>query len=215
MIDHIFMLIDPEGPAIGQMRELGLVETYRRVHPGQGTRNVCYCFDNMFLELLWVDDPNAALGPTIRRTGLYDRSLWRSQDVCPFGIAWRAPVSGAEPAISTWAFSPPYLPEGMTIAVAEDSDDVRQPMMFRSPGSAPPIDWLPEKRGDLQHGCGLGAVQEITLTMPASAPPCDALKTIAADCEPRLMLAQGHAWHLEMRIAGLNGRSDLILAIPD
>ena len=215
MIDHIFMLIDPGGPEIAQMRELGLLETYRRSHPGQGTRNVCYCFDNMFLELLWVDDPNAALSPTIGRTGLYDRSLWRSQDVCPFGIAWRSTASGVEPAISTWAFTAPYLPAGVVIEVAEDSDDVRQPMMFRSPGSAPPIDWPPEKHGGLQHGCGLGGVQEIKLTMPAWAPPSEALKTIAAGSNPPLTLVQGQVWDLEMRIAGLDGRSDMVLSIPN
>lgn len=54
MIDHIFMLVDPGGPEIAQMTELGLLETYRRVHTGQGTRNICYCFDNMFLELLYA-----------------------------------------------------------------------------------------------------------------------------------------------------------------
>ena len=215
MIDHIFMFIDPEGPEIGQMERLGLAETYRRTHPGQGTRNVCYCFDNMFLELLWIDEPNAAQSPTIRRTGLYERSLWRSREACPFGIAWRGTSLGAEPSISTWAFAPPYLSDGMTIAVADDGDDVRQPMMFRSPSSAPPSDWPPEKRGELQHGSGLGAVQEIILTMPAWAPPSGTLETIAANCQPRLTLRHGDAWHLAMRIEGLEGRSDLVVAIPD
>lgn len=215
MIDHIFMLIDPEGPEIDRMKKLGLAESYRRTHPGQGTRNVCYCFDNMFLELLWVDEPDAARSPAIKRTGIYERSLWQSREVCPFGIAWRGALSGAEPPVSTWAFAPPYLPDGMTIAVAEDGDDVRQPMMFRSPGSAPPIDWLPERRGELQHSSGLGAVEEIILTMPAWAPPSGTLKAIAANCQPGLTLTQGNAWHLAMRIEGLEGRSNLVVGIPD
>lgn len=196
------------------MKNLGLVETYRREHQGQGTSNVCYCFDNMFLELLWLNDPDAALSPNIRRTGLYDRSFWRSHDVCPFGIAWRASPSGAEPTIASWAFSPPYLPNGMTIAVAEDGDDPRLPMMFRSPGSLPPTDWAPEMRGEFQHGSALGAVKEIILTMPAWAPQSKALRTIAAECQPHLKLLQGYGWHLEMQIEGLNGRSDLRIAIP-
>jgi hypothetical protein len=214
MIDHIFMFIEPDGPEIRQMTELGLVETYRRVHPGQGTSNVCYCFDNMFFELLWIDEPDAALSAAIRRTGLYDRSLWKSVDVCRFGIAWRASSSGTEPTISTWAFSPPYLPKDMTIAVAEDGDDPRQPMMFRSPGSAPPTDWPFEKRGSLQRDAGLGAVSEISLTVPSWAPPSDALKNIAANCQPEILLKQGPAYSLEMRIEGLDGRSDLLLAFP-
>ena len=215
MIDHIFMLIDPQGPAIDRLAQLGLAETYRRTHPGQGTRNVFYCFDNMFLELLWVDDPDAALSPMIRRTGLYERSLRQTTEVCPFGIAWRPSPFGAEPAIQTWAFSPPYLPCGMTIAVAEDSDDFRQPMIFRSPGSAPPIEWPHEKRGDLQRGRGLGAVREIVLTMPDSIAPCAALNVIAAECQPSLTLKQGSAWHLQMQIERLDGRPDLVLGLPD
>lgn len=214
MIDHIFMFIDPEGPEIEQMAKIGLVETYRRVHQGQGTRNVCYCFDNMFLELLWIDDPDAALSPMIKRTRLYDRSVWRRRDVCPFGIAWRASRSGAEPTIATWAFSPPYLPKCMTIAVAEDGDDPRLPMMFRSPGSLPPTEWPPERRGELQHRSSLGAIKEIILTMPAWAPRSDALRTIAAECQPHLKLKPGNAWRLEMQIEGLNGRSDLRLEFP-
>lgn len=215
MIDHIFMLIDPEGPEIGQMERLGLAETYRRTHPGQGTRNICYCFDNMFFELLWFDDPVAARSPAIQRTGLFERSMWRSREVCPFGIAWRGTSPWAEASIPTWLFAPPYLSDGMTIAVAEDGDDVRQPMMFRSLSSAPPIDWPPEKRGKLQHGSGLGAVQEIIFTMPASATPSGTLKAIAANCQPRLTLTHGDAWHLAMWINGLDGRPDLLVATPE
>lgn len=168
----------------------------------------------MFLKLLWVDDPDEALSPTIRRTALYDRSFWRSYDVCPFGIAWRAASSGTGPAILTWAFSPPYFPEGMTIDVAEDGDDRRQPMMFRSLGSAPPIDWSPYKRGQVQHASGLGVVQEITLTVPSWAPPSNALKTIAANCQPGIRFEKGQAYGLTMRIEGLKGRTDLLRALP-
>ncbi len=214
MIDHIFALIDPAGPEIAQMEQLGLVETYRRVHPGQGTRNICYCFDNLFLELLWVDDTAAAMSPTIRRTGLYDRSLWRSSDVCRFGIAWRAPSSETGLAIPTWPYAPPYLPEGMAIAVARDGDDPRQPMMFQSPGSAPPSDWPFDRRGQLQRGNGLGAVQEITLTVPTWAPPSDALSMIAASCQPRIALPRESTYSLDLRIEGLEGRADLLLSIP-
>jgi hypothetical protein len=94
MIDHVFMLVSADGPEIDHLASMGLVETYRCTHPGQGTRNVCYCFDNVFLELLWVDDNDAARSDAIKRTGLYERSLWRTSGTCPFGIAWRRSLSG-------------------------------------------------------------------------------------------------------------------------
>jgi hypothetical protein len=214
MIDHIFMLIDPTGPEIARMETLGLIETYRREHPGQGTQNVCYCFDNMFLELLWVDDPEAVTSPNIKRTGLYERSRWRTTHTCPFGIAWRGTFSSDLQPIPTWAYQAPYLPEGMSIAVAVDGDDPQQPMLFRSPGSAAPIDWPHEKRRDLQRPRGLGAVRDISLTLPSSTQPCEALRIIAAQCRPTIRLEHGQAYRLQMRVEGVDGQPDLTIALP-
>jgi hypothetical protein len=35
-LDHVFVLIDPGGPELAYLKSLGLIETYRRQHPGQG-----------------------------------------------------------------------------------------------------------------------------------------------------------------------------------
>jgi hypothetical protein len=63
----MFMLIDANGPEIDKMASFGLVETYRRTHPGQGAQNVCYRFDNLFLELMWVNDEDAVRRPCYPR----------------------------------------------------------------------------------------------------------------------------------------------------
>lgn len=214
MIDHIYMFIEPYGPEIARLEALGLVETYRRIHLGQGTRNVCYCFDNMFVELLWVDDPAATRSHNIRRTGLYERSLWRTNGTCPFGIAWRGTVQNQVVAVPTWAFEPPYLPSGWSIAVATDGDDPRQPMMFQSPGSTAPVTWPRERCGSLQHGAGLGAVTEIVLEMPPTSPPCDALKAISQNCVPHIQLSEANTYGMHLRIASLNDQPDLLLHLP-
>lgn len=211
MLDHIFVFIEPDGDDCARMEAFGLVESYRRVHPGQGTRNVCYGFDNVFLELLWVDDPEAALSPAISRTRLFERSRWRVQDSCPFGIAWRSGRPSSLPPVPTWSFSPPYLPQGMSISVATDSDDPRQPMLFQSPGSTAPRDWPPEKRGQLQHDNGYGCVRSIALTLPSACTPCEALVTLAEHCSPPITLRQGADYGLEMRIERLDGTADAVL----
>lgn len=173
-LDHLFMFVEPDGPEIGQLSQLGFVETYRRAHPGQGTENVCYCFDNLFLELLWVRDPDEVRDVPIRRTKLFERSRWRVDGTCPFGVAWR----GDDPAFGqpAWPYRPPYLPAGLAIPVATDSDEPRQPMMFRSPGSSAPADWPTERRGRLQQAAGYGAVNAVRIDLPDSVEPGPALR---------------------------------------
>lgn len=167
-LDHLFMFVRSDGPEIELLAQTGFVETYRRVHPGQGTANVCYCFDNLYLELLWVQDLDEVRSAPIGRTKLYERSRWRDDGTCPFGIAWR----GDDPPFiePTWPFRPPYLPTGVSIAVASDNDDPNQPMMFRSPGAAAPLDWPAERRGNLQRSSGFGAVTSVRLDLPEAEP---------------------------------------------
>ena len=86
-LDHVFVMVDGEGPESERMRALGLVETYRRSHPGQGTQNICYAFENIFLELLWIADADEARSLAIARTRLFERSRWRSEAACRFGVA--------------------------------------------------------------------------------------------------------------------------------
>lgn len=166
-LDHLFLFTRSDGPEIELLAQMGFVETYRRAHPGQGTANVCYCFDNLYLELLWVQDPDEVRSAPIARTKLLERSRWRNNGACPFGIAWR----GDEPTFGqpTWPFQPPYLPAGVSIPVATDSDDPSQPMMFRSPGSAAPVDWPADRRGSLQRSSGFGAVTAVRLDLPEKA----------------------------------------------
>lgn len=51
-ICHLFVFVDNLERAAEKMARYGFQESYRRNHPGQGTENVCYCFDNLYLELL-------------------------------------------------------------------------------------------------------------------------------------------------------------------
>lgn len=51
-LDHLFLLVSDEQTAIAMMEDSGLRVNYRRVHPGQGTSNLCACLDDVFIELL-------------------------------------------------------------------------------------------------------------------------------------------------------------------
>ena len=209
-LDHVFMFVEPRGAELAYLRSIGLVETYRRTHPGQGTENVCFCFDYMFLECLWVNDADEIRSDSIRRTGLHERSRWRELGTSPFGFAWR----GALAEVPTWSFAPPYLPAGMTIDVATDSDDPLQPMLFRSPGSVAPIEWPAARRGDLQQGAGLGRVVSVTLRWPLRAAPGPALRALAAASILDLAPADDDAWSVLLEIERGAVQAPLRLELP-
>jgi hypothetical protein len=191
-IDHIFVFATEGDGLVERLCSLGLVETYRRAHPGQGTRNICYAFDNAYLEVLFLTSVDEAQSPAIRRTGLLERSLWRARGTSQFGIAWRpAPGTLPAPDFAEWAYRPPYLPETLAIHVAVDGDDPHLPMVFRFPGTAAPITWPAERRGMLQHRAGFGTLGGIEISLPATTQPGPSLRWLAA--QGALGLSQGSA----------------------
>jgi hypothetical protein len=179
-LDHVFVFVDGEEVAPGgRVRSLldgrGLVPSYTRRHTGQGTENLCYCFDNAYLELLFVVDANEIAAPAIARTGLATRAGWRRTGASPFGIALRGGPLPAE----TWDYRFDGLPPGMTIPVAIDSDDPRVPFLFGSPGTAPPIEWTDGRAGDRQTAAGLTRITGLALDLPAGAPRPPVLDALA------------------------------------
>jgi hypothetical protein len=202
-IDHVFMLVSADSPII---HSTGLIETYRRLHQGQGTQNICFCFENLFLEMLWVNNQAEATREAIGRTKLYERSKWlQDPTVNPFGIAWRKNQQPSQAEVPTWDFAPPYLPLGLVIPVATDSDDLSQPMMFQSPGHLAPAKWPSERRGNLQRSIGLGTVRSISLTMPAFTEPGHALRFLAKSTELAVISSRADDFAIELDVDGLNG----------
>ena len=215
-IDHIFVFVEPEGPEGEALRRLGLVETYRREHPGQGTANACFAFEQVFLELLWMTSEAEACSPPIRRTRLWERSQWRTLGTCPFGLAFRGDLASA--GVACWTYRPPYLghllPEGVGIQVAVASDDPMQPMLFSFPGSTPPSDWPPNRRGELQRAGGWQGLGGITLHAPREWCPSDALIRLADTVGLVLKADAASGFHLEAslepHVAG-SARAALVL----
>lgn len=141
-IDHVFVAVEPGGGELRpQLEELGLVPSYSRRHAGQGTENVCYAFDNLYLELLWECDADELDGPAVAPTRLAER-VRRVAGACPLGVAVRGGLGS--PA---WAWTPSFLPAGATLAVAECSRDPAVPLLFESPGTAGPAAWTDGRAG--------------------------------------------------------------------
>jgi len=174
-LDHLFLFISPEGPEPEALTALGLRESFRRAHPGQGTANLCYCFDNAYLELLWLSNEAEARSPVVARTGLAERAGWRKNGACPFGLALR----GEALPCPAWDYRPAYLPEGVSIPVAAFSDDLVQPLVFLSPGRHRPDQWEDGRAGRRQQAAGLKEIAAVELILPQTADPSPELEAFA------------------------------------
>jgi len=204
-ICHLFVFLDTPETAISQMSALGFQESYRRVHHGQGTQNVCYCFDNCYLELLWVSRPEELQNPNVNVLKFDQRSNWLQNKASPFGIALRDNQTFPFPAYS---YRAPYLPDGMTIPYAKSSDNLDYPFLFKSPGSIRPDQWESKPKRQTQSEIGT-----ISLTFPEEVPIHKDFKLLEKEALIQLKTGQSHQMELTLRDSAGNDIS--ILSLPD
>jgi hypothetical protein len=120
-------------PEASALLRLGFVEGQGNTHPGQGTANRRFYFENFMLELLWVADPIEAKSERTRRTRLWDRCERREPNGSPFGIIFAPAGDQAAPApFPTWSYAPLYLPAGMSMQIAEGTT-LNEPELFYLP----------------------------------------------------------------------------------
>ena len=131
-VDHAFIGCATGAPEGDALLRLGFAEGSRNTHPGQGTANRRFFFENFMLELVWVVDPAEAQSERTRRTRLWDRCQGDSE-VSPFGIIFRsALMPPASPPFATWSYAPLYLPPGLAIQIAEGTS-LHEPELFYLP----------------------------------------------------------------------------------
>ncbi|HTD75292.1 MAG TPA: VOC family protein [Steroidobacteraceae bacterium] len=132
-MDHAFIGCAEGAPEAAALLRLGLVEGPGNTHPGQGTANRRFFFENFMLELVWVSDPAEAQNDRTRRTRLWERCGRRDNAVSPFGIIFRPTGAHAVAApFPTWDYAPVYLPPGLTMQVAEGTA-LHEPELFYLP----------------------------------------------------------------------------------
>jgi hypothetical protein len=200
LFDHVFAFIDPKGPALDTALATGLTVSYRREHHGQGTANACFVFDNGFVELLWLTSETEVRSPPIARTKLWERSQWAAQDTCPYGLAWLGDCA----EIKTWPFEPPYLPKGIAIPVACDSDHPFLPMMFTFPIAKVSSAQSATTPVYPAHPGGWSRIVGLDMTLAEWAPFSAALQMLADRLSPPLNIQKGNKFSLEVTL----GRDD-------
>jgi hypothetical protein len=132
-VDHAFIGCKARAPEGDALLRSGFVEGSSNTHPGQGTANRRFYFDNFMLELVWVADPGEARNERTRRTRLWERCEGRDSLVSPFGIIFRSTSTPpAPPPFVTWPYTPSYLPPGLAMQVAEGTT-LYEPELFYLP----------------------------------------------------------------------------------
>lgn len=192
-----------ENAAIELGQQLGLNENYRRKHIGQGTANICYCFDNAFLELLWVENENDIKSSAISPTRLYERSRPDLYKSAPLGIAYRK-IASTPQLFESWSFAPPYL-KGGSIAVSTDSLNSDHPFIFEALNSTEPKFWSAEKKNGLQDRLGLEAIHFI-IEHPTEIEVCNSLKILNQLSDIDLAYQPGNSWGLRVSITEKTGQ---------
>lgn len=201
--DHVFMFVTPDDPEIRRLEGLGLVESFRRRHPGQGTANVCFCSDNAYLELLWIVDAAEAGSSALARCDLIARADWRRSGVSPFGIALRNSAADASLPFPSWDYCAPFLPAGTSVPVAIASDDPRQPLLFHSPGNRRPDQWTDAPAGLRQRQAGLADLLSVRLDFPTPIRPAAAFQ--ALEQAGVLTLGSDVAPLMELELSAIGG----------
>jgi hypothetical protein len=171
VLDHVYVFCKPGAPEAARLEAAGLRIGIRREHPGQGTANVCFCFQDSYLELIWITDARDAAAAAAAPLALLERSRWRAAGSSPFGICLRpASEPNASPPFPGFDHAPSYLPPGMPpMRIAVNPRAAAEPMLF-----ALARDYVPPP---VQHRLVQGRVSKARFTVPrlSSGSPLSAL----------------------------------------
>jgi len=164
-LDHIFVCVKPAEEQAEALKSFGLVEGSRNVHPGQGTANRRFFFENSFLELLYLTDASEAQSELTKPTMLYERLTAEDQLISPFGICFRPSSYSETVPFASWEYKPTYLPPNLKVDVGHAP--LNEPMWFFLPFGSRPDQASPEKQQPLKHPNGLNTISSVKITIVA------------------------------------------------
>lgn len=132
-IDHIFIFSKNFGKEADELVECGFTEGSSRTHPGQGTTNRKFYFENFFLEVLWVIDETDIRSELTSKTKLWERSQFDKNDFSPFGLCLVNSKLTNKLFERSEIYQPNYFPEGMSIDLITNEKNPNLPWTFRLP----------------------------------------------------------------------------------
>jgi hypothetical protein len=197
-IDHFFICTAAGGLVADRLIQFGFTEGSPNRHPGQGTANRRFFFDNAFLELVWLENPDEASSDLVRRTKLYERCTNFGGGASPFGVCLRPKPGAARAApFSAWEYRPPYLPDPLMINMGSNFEILTEPLLFylafaRRPDPANRERWQPR-----DHAAGTRRVTRLLFCNGTSDALSPELRAARASCDG-LTFTPGNEYLLEV-----------------
>ena len=207
-IDHIFVCSAFGAPEAQALIDAGFVEGSSNIHPGQGTSNRRFFFEQGFLELLWVHDEGEARSALTAQTRLWERWSQRGQQANPFGICFSWPSVSVQPLpFKTWPYQPAYLPSDKRIYFA-DNVALSEPELFALswPQSLASADAQPKAHSSplkAMRAVSVGLVDVDNLSAPMRAARDAGLIRIHQSSAPELLIEFSSAKPVELHLANL------------
>jgi len=165
--DHLFICVENPKDGAEQLRLLGLTEGAANQHPGQGTENRRFIFENSFIELLFVTDQDELQSNLTSPTKLHERFASNSQEASPFGICFRPSKGNVTVPFESWSYKPKFLPPELEIAVAKSP--VSEPMWFYLSFGARPDMATSKERQPSDHNCGFKCITSVKIFAPQAS----------------------------------------------
>ena len=179
--DHLFIWTEPGAPVAQKLIDFGLTEGPSNVHPGQGTANRRFFFQNAMVELLWVHDVEETRSELTAPTTLGDRFQHRGQTASSFGLCLRpSSASTTETPFQGWPYRPTYLPETLSVWIGNNATQLAEPfffyLSFAQRTDAKPV----EKQPPTSHAIGFQEITAVHLQSPQFCNPSAELQAVAA-----------------------------------
>jgi len=174
--DHIFVWVSEGAPEAASLRKLGLYTDGKiHKHAGQGTSSIVFLFENAYLELIWVDEPQVAERKSQEMgSDMLARAGWRRTGASPFGIGLhQSSASSGDPPFPAKRYNAEWMQPDTFIYIAESSADLREPFYFVVPAyMAVPsaeqlkllLDTQPDYGKSFTHDLGVRTLTGIEIT---------------------------------------------------
>jgi len=205
-LDHLFICVSEEAPEADRLIEFGLTEGPRNTHPGQGTANRRFFFQKGMIELLWLCDEGEAKTDLVAPTRLFERLHHGKTGASPFGLIFRPTRQGetARP-FDCWEYRPPYLPEGMSFYIGENSTVTEEPFLAYIPFRVGEEEYRARCKPFLDHTIGIREITGVRITSPESQSRSAAIRAAEID---RVSFTAGAEHLIEIEFdSGKEGRT--------
>ncbi|MDH3650633.1 MAG: VOC family protein [Saprospiraceae bacterium] len=134
-VDHIIIFSNNQGNEANELVKFGLTEGSNRVHPGQGTRNRKFYFENFFLEIVWVCNESEITSELTAPTRLWERANHRMNGSSPFGLCLVNSDDTDHLFGECLKYRPSYLPEGLSFDIITNEAHTYLPWTCRLPST--------------------------------------------------------------------------------